>query len=970
MKCKIIFERDPKTLKVTDKIKAVKAPNGKRSLLFDSIKNDIKDDNKALVNYYKVYTNEFKELFGDWDKKNKLDKNGEPKYSEVKDIISPTGVEFDEDLNTKLKKTDKDSDVSLKSKLPDDTIIFKTSKGSKYTFKDGKTSREKVSVTGGTHKFGEVDQTVFMTNDVILKLISDTSSQKLEFDITDNTLSVTQEDFSGYKSTNKYPITNTPAVNLHPLELIFRVDDSNTNQLNNANIINPKGMGMNPNGVSFHPGNAITSIESSKSKLPDETSRIDNTVKEKYFSDGDTQSHTTILQRIIDDEHPLAPLAEKLLSLSSEDMTVELVDKPYIETDEYKSGLKGEKSSKSAATYQEFGEGDTKRRVINIASRAPINTKDLVPVILHEMLHGYTISELNKNTKVARQLSKIHKEALKYRDEFRDDYPLTSLNEFIVAVYTNPYFIQDLQKLPSLGPNKSLWEDLLKYFKAMFEFNLNERTLFDDAFYVSNKVLENYSDSVKERSTIKHKDPSNEFFEKIYNVEITEETVGSEVKKGVDNIFKDTVELSKIGTKEQYSEYLDTIFPDSKVKDVVYHGTSDKNVLNRFIENPIKGLFVGTYELAKEYARGRNKTVFPLLINSKEIDNVSEEVIMQGKKQDGDTLQYSETDYTEYVVFKPEQIHILGSKKDIQGFKDFVSEDKQDVAKSLSKATENIMKSIAKRVDKPLAEVYDNNKIKQVTYKITEDSVIGAIASLTGVNIDPDSIQILPQSEDKTYNIPNKYIKNLDLKKDDFFLSKVIDGEKELQAGKRLKNKEGTKLSKRDSIITQIQTKYDNLIISLSFRNFSNPYLISDLSKNYLEFAANVAENNGEFDNAERLRSASKDQINEMISEVRKTQIADIQTWINYLNSRPDYSTEFKYYVLNSVIKSNVVNVDVDKGKVQLTKRNQSSVNSFESLNARALANVYDKPNTPNKFLYDYAIDIATTIATSIPKEK
>ena len=87
MKCKIIFERDPKTLKVTDKIKAVKAPNGKRSLLFDSIKNDIKDDNEALVNYYKVYTNEFKELFGDWDKKNKLDKNGEPKYSEVKDIF-------------------------------------------------------------------------------------------------------------------------------------------------------------------------------------------------------------------------------------------------------------------------------------------------------------------------------------------------------------------------------------------------------------------------------------------------------------------------------------------------------------------------------------------------------------------------------------------------------------------------------------------------------------------------------------------------------------------------------------------------------------------------------------------------------------------------------------------------------------------------------------------------------------------
>ena len=45
------------------------------------------------------------------------------------------------------------------------------------------------------------------------------------------------------------------------------------------------------------------------------------------------------------------------------------------------------------------------------------------------------------------------------------------------------------------------------------------------------------------------------------------------IKEGVDFAFKQTPELSNIGTMEQYSEYLDTIFPESKVKDIVYHRT-------------------------------------------------------------------------------------------------------------------------------------------------------------------------------------------------------------------------------------------------------------------------------------------------------------------------------------------------------------------------------------------------------------
>jgi len=46
------------------------------------------------------------------------------------------------------------------------------------------------------------------------------------------------------------------------------------------------------------------------------------------------------------------------------------------------------------------------------------------------------------------------------------------------------------------------------------------------------------------------------------------------VIEGVDFVFKNNPELARIGTKEQYFKYLDTVFPESKLKDIVYHGTS------------------------------------------------------------------------------------------------------------------------------------------------------------------------------------------------------------------------------------------------------------------------------------------------------------------------------------------------------------------------------------------------------------
>lgn len=49
------------------------------------------------------------------------------------------------------------------------------------------------------------------------------------------------------------------------------------------------------------------------------------------------------------------------------------------------------------------------------------------------------------------------------------------------------------------------------------------------------------------------------------------------VKEGVEELFNSNPELSSIGTAQQYSQYLDNIFPNSKVKDIVYRGSEKED---------------------------------------------------------------------------------------------------------------------------------------------------------------------------------------------------------------------------------------------------------------------------------------------------------------------------------------------------------------------------------------------------------
>lgn len=204
------------------------------------------------------------------------------------------------------------------------------------------------------------------------------------------------------------------------------------------------------------------------------------------------------------------------------------------------------------------------------------------------------------------------------------------------------------------------------------------------------------------------------------------------------------INLSTSQQKQQaqqlYSQYLDTKFPDSKVKDIVYHYTDAKK-FDKFVKDYIGssvertrvnaadselGIFFGKKGLEGVVNKEKlGTTEIPALINIKNPNNdiydkadeylYSSERFIDEQEPDYDIeLEedengniknvYKEKDklkgkdlerawYNSYkkdliaqgkdgvvldnikIVFEPEQIHILGSKQDIEGFKGFVQKD-------------------------------------------------------------------------------------------------------------------------------------------------------------------------------------------------------------------------------------------------------------------------------------------------------
>ena len=175
---------------------------------------------------------------------------------------------------------------------------------------------------------------------------------------------------------------------------------------------------------------------------------------------------------------------------------------------------------------------------------------------------------------------------------------------------------------------------------------------------------------------------------------LEEEKISEISNRKVDYVFDNNPELLNIGTKDQYLQYLGSIFTDSKIKDIMFH--SSQNKFLQFKDPSSSGLsHVWFSEEPLNYQFGSN--VYSVVLNIKnplneQNPNYDKEIRKYEIPLNPDWINNFETtgelpkfEYDGTIrstrvgggksvtVRNPNQIHILGSEQDMKQFKNFIN---------------------------------------------------------------------------------------------------------------------------------------------------------------------------------------------------------------------------------------------------------------------------------------------------------
>jgi hypothetical protein len=240
--------------------------------------------------------------------------------------------------------------------------------------------------------------------------------------------------------------------------------------------------------------------------------------------------------------------------------------------------------------------------------------------------------------------------------------------------------------------------------------------------------------------------------------ELQERLNNKEFVGGAKNAFESSEELQQFGTQEQYNDYIARVSlgiiknPSSgeynyysKVKDIVYRG-AEKGIENHrayshwTLRKSLAENFVKQGVNLNKKDESQNTLYFALL-NIKNlvraIEITDKSLKEQGfdsaasfpnqQKPDGSYYDNEEANESiqlinknlnnEITVFEPEQIHILGSKQDIEGFKKFVE---QPINKEIKPKIDSSKKISAKG---KMTFSYGGNKRSGVTSTTTFEAI-------------------------------------------------------------------------------------------------------------------------------------------------------------------------------------------------------------------------------------------------------
>ena len=185
---------------------------------------------------------------------------------------------------------------------------------------------------------------------------------------------------------------------------------------------------------------------------------------------------------------------------------------------------------------------------------------------------------------------------------------------------------------------------------------------------------------------------------------IEEQQINENKGNVITDIFDSFNVLSKYGNIQDYMEYLNTIFPNSKVKEIVYHGGTlnpddrGKDSFTGEFGGKHGIYFTGSKSRAKSYLksgnndyRSKSQIYFSLLNIERPLDKkiwtkwkfgadtITDKGLEQMKENNSDGIIVTDflskfTQYnTQYVVLNINQVYILGSNKDFEGFKKYMN---------------------------------------------------------------------------------------------------------------------------------------------------------------------------------------------------------------------------------------------------------------------------------------------------------
>ena len=239
------------------------------------------------------------------------------------------------------------------------------------------------------------------------------------------------------------------------------------------------------------------------------------------------------------------------------------------------------------------------------------------------------------------------------------------LERLNIANYTNKnfkigerYFKPTVESLIDVEKNSSVVDAMVTHFGyrgLQSEEDLIKRKFTDDIRPVETVLTQPTTTTTKSQTeTVDNQD------------------VQPQITESVSELFDSNPELANIGTQQLYSQYLEQIFPNSKVKDIVYHGTDTK--FEGFLEDNLN--YFGTQAIAKGYG----KNLYPVVIEINKpyyedggnLSNQSYEDLYNKLDESGSD-GFISNGKNLFIPKTEEQIHMLGGKQDIEGFKEFVS---------------------------------------------------------------------------------------------------------------------------------------------------------------------------------------------------------------------------------------------------------------------------------------------------------